>query len=139
MSPDSIPDKCDICGLKFTFDYGVEDPQKGERLFKTIRTLQKQNIVPKGFRSDVNIGTPGSRIFCSINDHKHWRKKKKPCPNWQPDYHKLSPSNYLSIHYIKETNNLSKDVTRLTIVAVAIPYFYLLVHLYNWAILHPFI
>jgi len=47
-------------------------------------------------------------------------ERKKTCPNWQPDYHKLSSSNYLSIHYIKETNNLSKDVRILLIVAIAI-------------------
>ncbi|MBV1876039.1 MAG: hypothetical protein KUG79_00220 [Pseudomonadales bacterium] len=134
---DQGENKCDACGLRVKFNQrDLSESTTTEDFFRRLRALQSQKIVPKGWPRVINasIGTPepdDSSEICAIN-HSSWRKNRKKCPHWQPSIG-LSLGEYLSLHEARKMEALTKDIHKLTAIAVTIPIGYLALELYKWA------
>jgi hypothetical protein len=134
---DPKENKCNLCGLRVVFSQkGLQQAQSVEEFFTTLRKLQKDGRVPKGWPRVINaslgVADPDdSSEICAIN-HPSWRKNKKKCKYWQPAIG-LPLSEYLTQHAARKMEILTKDIHKLTAVAAIIPVAYLIIELYKWA------
>ena len=112
-----INDKCDLCALKVIFDQGsLEKERHIENFIATLRQLQKDGIIEKGYarRIFVGNGSGDKSEMCAVNSKFFLSDNKdKKCPEFILNMG-LSTPDALSLNASKKNIKLSFQMNCLT-------------------------
>lgn len=110
-------DKCDLCALKVIFDQdSLEKERDIEKYFDTLRQLQKDEIIEKGYerRAFVGNGHGDQSEMCAVNSKFFLQDNKdKKCPEFILNMN-LSVPDALSLNLSKKHLTLASEMESLT-------------------------
>jgi hypothetical protein len=110
-------DKCDLCALKVIFDQTALSKERNiENFFGTLRRLQKNKIIEKGYERRIFIdnGSGNKSEMCAVNSKFFLKKNKdKKCPEFVLNMD-LSVPDALSLNLSKKNVKLASKIKWLT-------------------------
>lgn len=113
MPKQNIRNKCDYCGLRTTIL-----PETG-KIFKELRDLYDKKIITQRFERRLYPDDPERGDvdeFCLLSKPE-WKDRCKSCDSWQLETG-LDKSDYISIHYAKVSERLTRKSNLIAIIAL---------------------
>jgi len=111
MNQDNLPDKCNFCGLKQTWEFDTEVKTHA------LRTLFEKGIIKHRFTRKLYVilgdnDKDDKTEFCLIHNPS-WLNKTEKCDSWQLDVG-LPKGDCLAINLAEEATIAAKETERLT-------------------------
>jgi len=114
-------DKCDLCALKVIFDQDtLSKERKIEDFFGTLRQLQNDGIIEKGYNRRAFEGSKNKSEMCAVNSKFFLSEnKEKKCPEFILNMG-LSVPEALSLNTARSTDRLTAGIHKMTLLILGL-------------------
>jgi hypothetical protein len=112
MTNDTLPNKCEHCGLRVFYEFkSARETASSDKAFGDLRTLQTKRIIKPIYRRVVGASSDpnhfGDTQFCAVASPA-FHKNDKSCSHWSLRIAGGSVGDYLSIYHDRRNFWLAK-------------------------------